>query len=548
MNLSQPSLSIKPSQLTDSLNVEIRDGAVRTRSGFKFVKDNTGQPNLPQIILGIHHDRNFHIGAPTNKLVVIGQEGSGETTPNRVEAGLSLDGGATWSSVVAPDNDLSATYDYHMSFATAIDDETGNGLPTHRYLLACISPTHPHYPRDTVTQENFIMEYNGTSWSNMTADFTGSGSTNVMANKILIYFGRLVLFGYGEAGGSNSVEIIWSAQDDHDDFHDGGSSNVFITDGGGAIVDAYPLRDQLVCYKENSILVGTRLTTSPYIRWFPQVTDVGLMGPNMVGVYRDMHFFVGTNNIYIYRGGAELIPIGKPIWSQFLEDMRDGGASATKLYRHRCFTAVHHDTAQIAFWIVTGTNNFPTKAYVYSVDDNAWTTWESPDDNSNKAEFKGVGLYKHDNTVNDAEIIPYYFDTATNDSIVSKYDFSTLTDYDPDASGSTIAITSHATTKDFAISLQDRNVWEEALFEVRGRAAASATTVSASYDGGSTAFLDSQSWSLGNTQNEVIKFRVGGGGGYKVRYKISSDTAGKGFVWNSLEIIAQARDAMEDSL
>ena len=529
MNLSQPSLSIKPSQLTDSLNVEIRDGSIRSRSG--FVKAST-DANLPDTTLGLHHDRNFQT-VPTDNFIAFGVDAS------NVQAGsYSTDGGTTWTaaSVTTPIA-MSTSYDYQVSFATAIDDEASDGFPDARYLIACVSPTHPSYVRESSNVENMIMQTSGTAWVPVPFDF-GGGAVELCANKILVFFGRLVLFGYGDSSSNDATQILWSAQDDHDDLT-AGSANVYITDGGGAIVDAYPLRDQLVCYKENSIVVGTRLTASPFIRWFPQVTDVGLMGPRMVGVYRDVHYFVGTNNIYAYAGGAELHKIGGPIWTQFLADLRDGGAGGTKLYRHRCFTSVHNDTAQIAFWIVTGSDDFPSKAYVYSVDDNAWTVWDSP------AQLRGWGIHKHDNTINDAELIPFYADDS---GVISKYDFSTMSDYVDGAPTTTQDIESYATTKDFALSLQDRNVWEEALFEVRGRVASSDVIVSASYDGGQN-FDDSQSWTIENLENEVIKFRHGGGGSYKVRYKISqSGTGENGFVWNSLEIIAQAKDVIEESL
>ncbi len=531
-------------------NVVIHDGVVEKRTGLVWYRPSSDwSANEPDDIhMAFYHHEDF---TNSNKRFwTFGFTNEADDKHYLRQHYLNLSSN-TWTNIAhgTPKAIVDATFnanDYWVNFCEVIDDENDAGTADNEYLIVNVTPLNPS---DTTAglEIQKIEDVDGTP---TIVDVTGSPPK---CKRILTYFHRLLLFGTG----TDLNEVKWSQALDHDDFSGAGSSNGFLFDTAGKILNAELLKDTVVCYKEDSLWTGTRLTDTPYIRWSQSYPDVGLFAPRLLTQWGNFHIFVGTNNIYLYAGGGELYPIGTPIWTSFLKDMRDGGVAGNdnQLYRNRSFASVHRDKGDICFWIVSGTSSWPNVAYVWNMFQKTWTRWSLPDNASSSPTstlaLTGWGEYEHDKDITDAEFIPFYGGAkmtisggALSDLKVMRWDYTTFTDVDPAESNGTQSrpINARWETKTIVGGLEEEPTWAKVVVEMKGLAASSTAIISMSLTDGFT-FKDSSgsnpatetiSLNADNFTTHSVKFNLKG---YSSRFRVEDATSAKGFALRLLEVI-----------
>lgn len=540
--LNRPSIALEVGSLRACQNVVITDGHIESRTGFIKAFDGASG-DLPSTFtpLAFYHNREF--------IVIDGTSSEsdyflafGVVTSTNATAAYYWDG-TNWTTMTGDGIGVALTtaYDHTVSISKGIEDTAAAlGNPDFHALLVTYSPTKPSAVRSTSsTAPNQVFMVKDSAPTALSTTDAPAFATK----KAISYFGHVVLLGVGDATYNDSLRIKWSTVNTTDgwdlsDFTSSGSGYTWIADTNGAILTGETLRNNIICYKEDSIAQGTKISSAPYVRWETVLPDVGLMGPRMLASFNNRHYFVGTDNIYSYGGGVDIQPIGDKIWTQFLADVRDGGAAADKLYRHRGFASLHPDIGTVAFWIVTGTNEWPTKAYVYSIFDDAWTIWNAPVGSSSNGYFTGYGLFKHDSNITDGEETPVYAahkDFNDTFTFPVKYDYSTLSDMDVDSTGSLVAISSSFETQDFSISLEDSHIWARAYFELQGMGSTDdAIVASISTDAGVT-YDGAHTFSVTNAQPNVYTAHFNRQA-YRARYKVACATSGDGFKCTAFEI------------
>jgi len=505
--------------------------------------------------------------------------------------------------------------DYYVNFCEAVDDDgldgggaSADGKPTNEELIINITSTDP---KNNIKGCDILRIYRDAgAWKGKKIE-PASGTQWYKAKRVLFFFGRLVLLGGDDDGRStnNVHKILWSSQWDHSRLASGtkGAGHFFTYDTAGAILNGEILDNKIVCFKEDSIWEGTNITSDPYIHWTIKDHGIGLLGCQLLAKFGNALYFVGTNGIYSYKSGGQLENIGEPIWTSFLSDLRDGGISDTQLYVHRCFTAVHRDKGDIAFWIVAGTSNWPNKAYVYNVFDRTWTTWSLP----GTACVTCAGEYEHDTTVTDAEFIPYYggMDSDGTGVRVLKYDYATFTDVNDsgritlfeDAGDSThVVVTSTAhgladgdsvviaettnyngtftvssktdntfeiidtwvandatghwhtvaaidarwESKDFVTSLADETQWDRLYVDIKGEGTSPTIDIEMSLDSGTTYEGDYTTQALSTTDYDVHMAKFNRQG-YKSRYRMKNASVDMGFIARAFEVQPGSDEAEE---
>ena len=529
--LNSNAANLPPGGLTETNNVHIRDGKIHTRNAFISSTNFSGseESNIRRY-LGFFHNRDYH-NAAGNEFHAFYHVTNDQT----IKTQKIVEDATAWSGTAAFSSSLASNLDYWMNFTTVIEDTNNDGVIDDRYLLACPSVTHPGVFAAT---NNHVRKYENGNWT----EVTGS----LECKRVLTFFGKTVYLGI-----DNALKVRWSNQFDHANITvgNGSAGHTFLTETEGAIMNAALLKSSIVCYKEDSVYIGTNLTSSPFLTFEPLFPDLGLLGTQLLAVLGDKHYFVGTNNIYMYTGGGNPMPIGDQIWTAFKDDLNDGGVNATQLYKHRAFTSIHRDSRHVLFWIPTGSEVWPNKAYVLDTQSGGWTTWTPPVSGDNKMYFTGWGEFAHDDDINDAEYIPVYGGaedpsdgTESNKSII--YDYTTYSDCGHDDLNNDQAILSSFATQEVSTQLREGNGWSSFTVEMKGKGATDDVVVTSFDTEAGTNFITADTLSVTNARADVYTSQIDRSS-YGIRFKVSCATAGDGFEVSRYEIDPESENQQQ---
>jgi len=291
--------------------------------------------------------------------------------------------------------------------------------------------------------------------------------TNFKCSRVLAFNGHLVCLGMDQAH-----KIVWFPQWNHTEADGAGSGWFYTYDDDGPIMNGELLNEStIIAYKASSIWSGTRVTTDSYIRWRQAYPDIGLLAPQLLARWGNYHIFVGNNNVYMYGGGGELYPIGTPIWTSLIGDIRKDDPK----YKRRCFISIHRDKGDINIWIVTSGSQYPDKAYTYNIYTRAWSVITLPNAASKYLELLSWGEYEADADVYDAEYVPFYIGAQQTSNAMSllkvlKWDYATYTDPLATAADatSTASISAYWYSKDSVSSLEGETQTSRIFSELSG--------------------------------------------------------------------------------
>ncbi len=148
-----------------------------------------------------------------------------------------------------------------------------------------------------------------------------------------------------------------------------GSSDMILTPGW--IYNMRRLRaDQLIIYKEDSIIVGTRtgVATEP-IAFNQKAADIGIAGYRAIDGVRNRHYFLGQDlNVYEFRG-VEPVAIGDDIVRE-LQTVIDSGLI------HHSIVRVNPFRSEVYVAGIAINKSQLSRVYCYNWDEKAWSTWE----------------------------------------------------------------------------------------------------------------------------------------------------------------------------
>ena len=128
--------------------------------------------------------------------------------------------------------------------------------------------------------------------------------------------------------------------------------------------------DMLILYRENSIeqmfYVG-----GVGIFGFRTSVNHGLFAGNTVGLYKDMHFYMGKDNIYLYDGNS-----ARSIADDRVRKHIMNIANTNTLDKFMSFV----DNGNAEYWLLIATeaDTYPDTAWVYNITMNAWSRYEFP--------------------------------------------------------------------------------------------------------------------------------------------------------------------------
>ena len=128
--------------------------------------------------------------------------------------------------------------------------------------------------------------------------------------------------------------------------------------------------DMLILYRQNSIeqmfFVG-----GSSVFGFRTSVNHGLFAGNTVGLYKDLHFYMGKDNVYVYDGNTT-----KSIADKRVRDYILAASKNDSLDKFMSFV----DNGEAEYWLLVATVSatFPTRAMVYNIVDDSWSIYDFP--------------------------------------------------------------------------------------------------------------------------------------------------------------------------
>lgn len=229
---------------------------------------------------------------------------------------------------------------------------------------------------------DIVKRYDGTDCVDVPGMPSGG---NVVCKAVATYNAALFLFNTVEGGTHRPQRVRRSNQADPTDWVGGTAGTDELLDEADAILQAANLGPYLVVYRDNSVARGEFIGAGGVNYDFKTVvTEDGAISTQSVVNMDTYHIFVGNKNVYEYRGGYEVTPIGYEIFQRVWGDR--GILNPTQKGRSFAF----HITELDEVWFVypdTFHDN-PNKVWRYSREYKMWYEREFTYN-----QFVGFGLF-----------------------------------------------------------------------------------------------------------------------------------------------------------
>jgi hypothetical protein len=209
------------------------------------------------------------------------------------------------------------------------------------------------------------------SWADgagSTVDVTGAPGGRAIED----FADRCVLGHIRDSGTTYPQRVQWSVSGDPDTWTGTGSGATDLLISPGGIMNMLRVRsEQLVIYKDDSIVIGTRtgVATEP-IAFNQKAVAMGIPGFRCVTAAKNRHYFLGSDfNAYEFTG-VEPVAIGDDVVRE-IQAMVDPAQS-----RHFVVRA-NPVLAEVYFGIIRPGSTIIDFVWVYNWEEQAWSTWEN---------------------------------------------------------------------------------------------------------------------------------------------------------------------------
>lgn len=180
---------------------------------------------------------------------------------------------------------------------------------------------------------------------------------------------RLYLGFTVESGSNAPFRVRWSINGDHTDWVDVGSGFDDLNDDVYQVRNVKKILDTLAVYTERGIILANKTSSALGPAQFAlQVKDVGLFASNTLMAYNVTHFFLGTDNMYLFNG-AQVVPIANAVRSYLFNQLNAGQFA-------QYFGALFLDTQEYGCFVCTGANTACDTAWMYNWQRNAIYPWQ----------------------------------------------------------------------------------------------------------------------------------------------------------------------------
>ena len=208
-------------------------------------------------------------------------------------------------------------------------------------------------------------------WDMATATVTNLlNATDYRAKKLLAYGERLCLFHTIESGVTAPQRVRWSVVGDPEDFAGAGASYATLIGviGVDYIQTAEKISNYVAIYAERTIaLMEYRGTdaTNPF-HFITRVAGVGIAAPQAIVNLDEEHIFLGWDNVYSYKGGRDVEPIGNNIQEELFSIIEPE-------FINRSFMVFIEEKNEVRLYIPTIGNETPNTYFALNIKTNGWS-------------------------------------------------------------------------------------------------------------------------------------------------------------------------------
>ena len=197
-----------------------------------------------------------------------------------------------------------------------------------------------------------------------------------------------------------TVPVTWSASDDTKD-----AGYVDLSQTNGFVIDALPLGDSNIVYKEDSVWSMT-YEGGQSIFGFRQIfSDAGILGRDCVQSFDSQHFVVSEDDVYTHNGQQKQSVVDTVIRDELFNSMHPD-------YKTRTFVTT--DKEKNEMWICfpsTSSTGAADKAFIWNWRNNSWSIRDLP-----QANFIAWGVVDTVSTTDWSETGEWNTDTDSWDS------------------------------------------------------------------------------------------------------------------------------------
>jgi len=303
----------------------------------------------------------------------------------------------TWDDVSQSGNDLNANIYNPVSHSVILHTDgialNGTGDNWYKHCLVCPGTVAPIQRWAGKNETDFADLLGADDYHH-----TSSSITKHYALQVGSLASRVLLISAKEADAVDSLHdcnqrIRWSQAGKLESYTGTGSGYTDLFETGGENIFGGLLGNQWIQYQNNSTWslnwVGGTTVFRPRIE-FP---DIGLLGPHLLCIKNNVHYFVGSDfNVYAYKGGSNIRPIGDNIQKYLERDL-------SPAYAYRCWMTVGAKGSRIWIYIVPDGSEFVTQAYAIDTRTGSWMKrdfthkWATTSAGISAAGLIGAGSY-----------------------------------------------------------------------------------------------------------------------------------------------------------
>jgi len=173
---------------------------------------------------------------------------------------------------------------------------------------------------------------------------------------------------WSDAADAGTIPSSWDATDTTKDagFND-------ILEGGDLIVDAAPLHDRLMIYKERSIWAMQYIGGTLVFNFQKVYSDFGCIGLNAIVPFGRSHFVVGQTEIYVHDGYSDPVPLLQGRMKTYFFN------TVTKNNRDKIFCVSNSAYKEIWTCFPATSTGVVDKALIWNWENNTWSIRSLPD-------------------------------------------------------------------------------------------------------------------------------------------------------------------------
>jgi len=213
-----------------------------------------------------------------------------------------------------------------------------------------------------------------------------SGTATVVTGcrSMAVWNDRLYIFNTIEDSLRIPQMIRWSDVANIEEWDDAGAADggfLRLSDREDHIQAALRLGDDMIAYRDHSIVKGQWVgSATRTAKWTEMVSEEGILGPSAVADVGSSHIFFGWNDIYEYKGGNSITPVGTKIRRQIF-----GEDGLLDLERDVDITMKHiRSLKEVWCSMLVGTSSdalglfdsYKSLMLIYNVVDKTWTKRE----------------------------------------------------------------------------------------------------------------------------------------------------------------------------